>query len=263
MIDCGEVKEDLGVLDRRRGLRWFGAAGLVLFLLSGLSPLLAAADGDGIADPGVERWIHLFENPQRAIWQKPAAVVEALRLSKGDRIADIGAGSGYFTRRFSAAVGESGTVWAVDIEPKMLRYVQMTAQRQGLRNIVTILAAADDPHLPTGMSDVLFICNTVRDIPDREAYLSGLERYLAPGGRIVLIDYFKEKLPVGPPSALKLRRIDLLHEIQQSGYELLEEHRFLPYQYFLVIGRSRGPRPTTQPWTQRPASQPAEPTPSP
>jgi arsenite methyltransferase len=201
---------------------------------SGPAPSHTRTDDQGAQD--VDRWIHLFESAERELWQKPADVVAALLLQPGDKVADIGAGSGYFSRRFAREVGPAGTVWAVDIEPGMLRYIHKSAREQGLDNIVTILAAPDDPMLPPGQTDLVFICNTIHHIEDRVAYLKLVRRHIARTGRLVVVDYHKEELPVGPPPSLKLSQQVVVSEAEAAGFELQTEHHFLPYQYLLVFG---------------------------
>jgi ubiquinone/menaquinone biosynthesis C-methylase UbiE len=221
--------------------------GLALLVLGSSTAALGGPQPDQGRDvhatPGaaveqdVDQWIHLFESPDREIWQRPNQVVAALLLKPGQKVADIGAGSGYFARRFARAVGPSGTVWAVDIEPAMLRYIQKSAREAGLANVVTILAATDDPMLPPGQTDLIFICDTIHHIEDRVRYLKLLRRLLSPDGKLVVIDFFKEELPVGPPPAVKLSRETVIEEAQKAGFQLLTEHLFLPYQYFVVFGR--------------------------
>jgi ubiquinone/menaquinone biosynthesis C-methylase UbiE len=215
----------------------FGAAPLQRREASAQPPAHHSQHHEASSVEDVDRWIHLFESPDREAWQRPGQVVSALLLTPGQKVADIGAGSGYFSRRFAREVGGEGTVWAVDIEPGMLRYIQKTARQEGLRNVVTILAAADDPMLPPGQSDLIFICNTLHHIQDRVRYLGLLRQLMSPTGRLVVVDYFKEELPVGPPSALKLSREAVIAEASAAGFNLKTEHLFLPYQYFLVFGK--------------------------
>ena len=101
----------------------------------------------------IDRWVAEFESPERDRQQKPDEVVAALKLRSSDRIADIGAGTGYFTRRFAKASGE-GTVFAVDLEPNMLRYIARRARTEGQKNIVPVLALPDNPMLPRASVDV-------------------------------------------------------------------------------------------------------------
>ena len=101
----------------------------------------------------IDRWVAEFESPERDRQQKPDEVVAALKLRSSDRIADIGAGTGYFSRRFAKTAGE-GTVYAVDLEPNMLRYVAKRARAEGQKNVVPVLALPDNPMLPRASVDV-------------------------------------------------------------------------------------------------------------
>jgi ubiquinone/menaquinone biosynthesis C-methylase UbiE len=182
----------------------------------------------------IDRWVAEFESQERDSHQKPDEVVAALKLRSSDRIADIGAGTGYFSRRFAKAAGE-GTVYAVDLEPNMLRYVAKRARAEGQKNVVPVLALPDSPMLPPGSVDVIFICNTIHHIENRDAYYRILKESLAPGGRLAIVDFRKDaQLDEGPPLEMRLDRGDLERELSQAGFRLAEEHGFLPDQYFVV-----------------------------
>jgi ubiquinone/menaquinone biosynthesis C-methylase UbiE len=185
-----------------------------------------------------DRWVAEFENAERDRIQKPDEVVAALKLRSTDRVADIGAGTGYFTRRF-ARVATEGTVFAVDLEPNMLRYVAKRARAEGQKNIVPVLALPDSPMLPPGSVDVIFICNTIHHIENRDAYYQILRESLSPGGRLAIVDFRKDaKLEEGPPPEMRLDRRELERELSQAGFRLVEEHEFLPHQYFVVFSPS-------------------------
>ena len=181
------------------------------------------------------RWVPEFEDPARDAWQKPDEVVGAMGLAPGDRVADIGAGTGYFTRRFARAVGERGVTYAVDIEPNMLQHIAQRATEDGQSNIVPVLATPDNPMLAPGSVDVIFICDTIHHIENRAGYYQVLKRDFAPGGRVVIVDFKKEELPVGPPMEMKIAKEDLIAELAGAGFQLSEERDFLPYQYFLIF----------------------------
>jgi ubiquinone/menaquinone biosynthesis C-methylase UbiE len=182
-----------------------------------------------------ERWVAEFESPERDKRQKPDEVVTALKLRSSDRIADIGAGTGYFTRRFAKAA-PGGTVYAVDLEPNMLRYIAKRATTEGQKNIVPVLALPESPMLPPGSVDVIFICNTIHHIENRDAYYAKLRESLAPGGRLVIVDFRKDaELEEGPPKEMRLDRKELEGELARAGFRLSEEHGFLPDQYFVVF----------------------------
>jgi arsenite methyltransferase len=175
-----------------------------------------------------------LDDPKRDAWQKPHEVVSALGLREGDTVADIGAGSGYFTLRFARHVGRSGKVFAVDLSSDMVGELKKRAAAAGLENIVPVQAAADDPRLPAGSAGVVFFCNVWHHIESRGEYLATLKPALAPGGRLVILDFHKNA-PVGPPASMKLTREEVLRELEATGFTLQQEHTFLPHQYFLVF----------------------------
>jgi arsenite methyltransferase len=150
-------------------------------------------------------------------------------------IADVGAGAGYFSLRFANHVGERGRVYAVDISPDMIRHLNRRIRDLNLRNVVTVLAEPDDPLLPDGSIDRFFLCNTWHHIDGQSRYLALMKRILKPGGQVVMIDFQKKELPVGPPVEMKIAREDLIRQMEADGFRLVKEHKFLPYQYFLIF----------------------------
>ncbi len=180
-------------------------------------------------------YIAFLEDPQRDAYQKPHEVVMALGIREGEWIADIGAGSGYFSFRFAHHAGERGRVYAVDINPDMIRYMNRRARDLKLQNLFTILVDADDPLLPDGSMDRIFLCDTWHHIENQSEYLGRMRKILKPGGQIIMIDFQKKELPVGPPVGMKIAREDLLKQMDANGFQVAREHTFLPYQYFLVF----------------------------
>ena len=150
-------------------------------------------------------------------------------------MADIGAGSGYFSFRFARKVGSSGRVYAVDVNPDMILYMNRRIRDLNLRNVVTILSVPDDPLLGDSSIDRFFICNTWHHIEQQTQYLALMKKMLKPGGQLIIIDYLKKELPFGPPLEMKIAREDVIKQMESSGFTLFQEHTFLPYQYFLVF----------------------------
>ena len=180
-------------------------------------------------------YIAMLENPQRDAEQKPDEVIAALNLKAGETLADIGAGSGYFTFRFARKVGVSGRVYAVDINSDMILYMNRYIRDKKVKNVTTILSAPDDPLLMDASVNRFFICNTWHHVENRPQYIALMKRMLKPGGQIIDVDYRKEQLPVGPPPEMKLAKEDVIREMESGGFKLAKEHTFLPYQYFLVF----------------------------
>lgn len=182
-------------------------------------------------------YIRALEDPSRVEWQKPDEVVEKLGLKAGEAVADLGAGSGYFTLRFAQAVGPAGKVYAVDVDRGMLDNIERRAKEAHLENVQLVLAEPHDPKLPASSVDLIFICDTLHHISDRATYYPLLVRALRPGGRLVNIDFHKKPLPVGPPVAMKIAKEDMIEEVKPAGFHVVKDFDFLPYQYFLIFQR--------------------------
>jgi arsenite methyltransferase len=179
-------------------------------------------------------YIKALEDPKRDSYQKPQEVMEALAVKPGEVIADIGAASGYFTFRLAQHVGANGRVYAVDINNDMIRHLHQRIRELKVSNVTPILAPPNDPLLPEAV-DRFLIVDVWHHIEDQPGYLAVMKKHLKPGGQVVMIDFQKRELPVGPPAAMKIAREDLLKQMQAHGFELAAEHTLLPYQYFLVF----------------------------
>ena len=180
-------------------------------------------------------YIARLENPTRDAYQKPDAVVKALQITPGEVIADIGAGSGYFTFRLAEAVGKSGRVYAVDVNADMVRHLTRRARDTRALNVVPVLCAPDDPLLGDASVDRFFICDTWHHIEGHPHYLALMKKMLKPGGQVVMVDFKKEKTPVGPPIEMRIARADLVQEMESNGFKLAAEHKILDHQYFLIF----------------------------
>ena len=123
----------------------------------------------------------------------------------------------------------------VDIDPDMIRHLNRRVRDAGLRNVRTILAEPDDPLLGDGSIDRFVIVDTWHHIENQAKYLGLMKKMLKPGGQVVMIDFQKKELPVGPGLSMKIAREDLIRQLEANGFRLAKEHGFLPYQYFLVF----------------------------
>lgn len=177
-----------------------------------------------------------LDDPKRDEYQKPHEVLTALNIKPGEVIADIGAGSGYFTFRLAHFVGDKGKVYAVDVSPDMVRHLNRRIRESKTSNVVTVLADPDDPLLPDRSANRFFICDVWHHVENQAKYLSLMKKMLKPGGEIVMIDFHKKELPFGPPIQMKIAREDLIKQMESNGFKLTKEHTFLTYQYFLVFG---------------------------
>jgi len=180
-------------------------------------------------------YIGALEDPKRDAYQKPHEVLTALNLKPGEVIADIGAGSGYFTFRLAPILGDKGKVYAVDVSPDMVLHINRRIRELKVNNVISILADPDDPLLPDASVNRFFFCDSWHHIENRTKYLSLMKRMLKPGGEIVMIDFHKKELPIGPPMRMKIAREDLIKQMESNGFRLTKKHTSLPYQYFLVF----------------------------
>ncbi len=180
--------------------------------------------------PSSGEYAKVLEDPSRDAWQKPHEVVMALGLKPTDVVADIGAGTGYFARRFA---NHAAKVYAVDIDEELLAITQKDAPS----NLTVVLAAPDDPRLPEQAVDLIFFCDVLHHIENRAAYYPKLIKALKPGGRVVVIDFYKKDLPVGPPPSMKLSEEEVIAELGNAGFTLTKRLDILPYQYYLFFER--------------------------
>lgn len=190
--------------------------------------------------PNVMEYLDRLDDPQRDQNQKPAEVVDALGLKPGMHVADLGAGSGYFTRRFVEAVTESGKVYVIDIEPQALKHIEESLTRSHRPfQAEFIRAAPDDPKIPMQSVNLIFICNTYHHLEDRITYFRNVKSSLTPSGRIAIIDFYHDERSgeLGFPKRHLVAQEKVIEEMTAAGYRLSKEHRFLPKQYFLEFVR--------------------------
>lgn len=176
-------------------------------------------------------YIKTLESERRVSQLQVPHVIESLKLAPGQRIADVGSGSGLFTRPFAKAVGNAGVVYAIDIDPELLKHVEKTGKDIGLTNIRTIQATESDPRIPESV-DLIAIIDTLHHIDNRPTYLANLKRYLRPQGRIAIID-FSETWPTGHES-MKYTLGDLEEWMKKAGYTRVEKLDFLDNNFFVI-----------------------------
>jgi ubiquinone/menaquinone biosynthesis C-methylase UbiE len=181
------------------------------------------------------RYAASMDRSARDAWQKPEALLDALAIAPGNVVADIGAGTGYFTFRLARRVGASGRVVATDVDDRFLAMLRARAAREGSTNVESRKTATDAPGLAHRSVDAVFICNTYHHIDDRLAWLRKLRGALRSGARVIHVDFHKRPLPVGPPESHKLTPADVTREMTTAGFALEKTIDFLPYQYVLVF----------------------------
>lgn len=179
-----------------------------------------------------EKWAHVFDDPKRDEWQKPHQVIQVLELAPDAVVADVGAGTGYFSVRLATMLPK-GKVYAVDVEPDMVKHLAERAKREGRKNMQAVQGAPADAKLPEKADLILFV-DVHHHIEQREQYFRKLRASLKPGGRVAIID-FRLDSREGPPKAARVAPEKVKAELKAAGYSLAEEHGFLPNQYFLIF----------------------------
>lgn len=184
-------------------------------------------------------YIRLLERPNREDVQKSPLIMQTLAFRPGERVADIGAGSGYFTLQVAQAVGPTGSVQALDIAPEMLEYLDLRTKARRATNVALRQVTRDDPQLAPGSLDTILMIDTIHYVKDRSTYAKKLLPALVPGGRLVVIDYVPRSMserPWGPPPEQQFPREQLDRELAVAGFKVLAAYDFLPEQFFVVYG---------------------------
>ena len=140
----------------------------------------------------------LLEGPDREEWQKPDQILDALAVADGSRVADIGAGAGWFTIRLARRVGPNGVVYAQDVQRQMLEAIRRRVAREGLRNVETRLGSDSTPNLPEGSLDAVLVVDVYPEVENRVAFLRNLAQALKSGGRIGIVNYKPGRGGPGP-----------------------------------------------------------------
>jgi cyclopropane fatty-acyl-phospholipid synthase-like methyltransferase len=183
-----------------------------------------------------KQYIAMLEREERDDFQKPDEVMRTLDFREGERVADVGAGSGYFTVRVARAVGATGSVLATDIRQEMLDFLQNRLREEEIQNVELKLVPEDDPQLPAGGIDTILLVDVWHYIRDPQ-FAQRLREGLAPGGRVVIIDYrprpFEER-PWGPPPVQQTPREEVDAHFATAGLFPSEVYEFMPEQYFVV-----------------------------
>jgi predicted methyltransferase len=180
----------------------------------------------------------LLEGPDRDAWQKPDQIMDALGIADGSKVADIGAGAGWFTMRLARRVGPNGTVYAQDVQRQMLDAIRRRVSREGLQNIQTRLGRGSDPNLPSRALDAILVVDVYAEVEDRVTFLRNLADALKPGGRIGIVNYRPGRGGPGPAPAegVRIEAASVETDAQLAGLRVTTRET-LPYQYLLVLGR--------------------------
>lgn len=194
-------------------------------------PLLIILSFTGCTELSYQR----MSDPSRDAWQKPQGVVEKLSLARGARVADLGAGTGYFTWHLAKAVGGRGTVYAVDTKENAINMIVKEMVARGTPNVRPVRAEPHDPRLPEPV-DLVFSCDVYHDMKERVGYFRSLASSLRPGGRVAILDYH----PRGFFSGMFGHRIakeEVRREMEAAGYRLVDEYDLIDRQHFQIFAK--------------------------
>lgn len=205
---------------------------LILALSSLCTPLSAQEIRPGKLFPPEK--LDILERPRE--WQDIDEIMYRMRIHNGDVVADIGAGSGYFTIPLARKVGNEGRVYAEDIQKEMTDYISQKVKKLQLKNIRIILGKVDDPLLPNNSLNHAFIANTYHQLEMPLLLLYNIKKDLRSHGKLVIIDWDPTKDPFfGPPREVKVPVDTVIKEAEKAGFRLMEKHDFMPYHYFLIF----------------------------
>jgi ubiquinone/menaquinone biosynthesis C-methylase UbiE len=176
-----------------------------------------------------------LEGPDRDAWQRPDQVMDALQIGEGSVVADLGAGGGWFTVRLARRVGPNGRVYAEDIQPEMIGAIQRRVQREGLRNVTTVMGTAVDPRIPEGAVDAVLIVDAYHEMEQPVMLLRNLARTLKPNGVVGIINFKRDGGGPGPAMDERVEPAKVIADAKAAGLEL-KRRDDLRYQYLLTFG---------------------------
>ena len=177
-----------------------------------------------------------LERPERDAEEAPRKAIAALKLLPGQVVADIGAGSGYYTMLLSTAVGSSGRVYATDIQPEMLGLIRAKIGQTRVSNVELVLGTTTESRLPDGAIDLALMVDVYHELAQPQAFLQSLKRAIKPDGRLVLIEFRKESawVPIREEHKMTVREARM--ELEAEGYRFDRVVDVLPWQHILIFG---------------------------
>lgn len=221
---------------KRFGIFFGGVA-----VLAAATGAAAAVQGSGAGsvlttyDSSAENAVELLAGPERFAWQRPDRLLRLLSIREGEKVADLGAGIGYFTSTLSSIVGHSGTVYAVETDPELLKHLEIKAAGQDFDNTIVVRGSETDPNLPEDALDLILTVNTWHRLGDRRPMREAVSRALKPGGRFVVVDWHLGEIAIAPPVERRLPREELIAEMVADGWTVTTNSRLLKYQYLLIF----------------------------
>ena len=181
----------------------------------------------------------LLDAPDRDLWQRPDLIMDSMGIADGSVVADIGAGSGWFTIRLARRVGPQGLVYAEDVQQEMINAISRRVSREGFNNVKAKLGTINDPKLPAQSLDAALMVDSFHEVDarDRAAMLSNLGKALKPQGRLGIVDFRLDGTGPGPDPEERVGPDVVLTAAKEAGLRLIRQEPFLEYQYFLIFGK--------------------------
>jgi predicted methyltransferase len=179
----------------------------------------------------------LLDAPDRDLWQRPDQIMDAMGIADGSVVADIGAGSGWFTTRLARRVGPQGIVHAEDVQQEMINAISRRVTREGLTNVKPVLGLKNDPRLPRSSLDAVLMVDAYHEVEDRVTMLSNLAKALKPQGRLGIIDFRLDGTGPGPAPEERVSPDVVVADAEKAGLRFIRQEPFLDYQYFLIFGK--------------------------
>ena len=183
-----------------------------------------------------------LEPPDREEWQQPIRIMDTLGIGDGSVVADLGAGSGWFTIRLASRVGPNGRVFAEDIQRQMIQAINVRVESLGIKNVHTLLGTTSDPALPEPV-DAVLIVDAYHEMEQPVTLLRNVAKSLKPAGRIGIVNFTKEGGGPGPDMDERVDPERVISDAQAAGLTLRSRETFLKYQYMLIFERNQIPHP--------------------
>jgi len=212
-----------------------GVAAVLTPAVVGQEQSLKPGINNSYKSPDAEKTARSYERENRDVVQKLDEIVASCQLEPGMEIADIGAGTGLFTRPFAAKVAPDGKVYAVDITKDFVEYIEKTCKQEGIENVVGIVNSDTSAELPDGAVDRAFICDTYHHFEFPFKMLDSVRRAMRAGGRLIIVDYKKEK-GVSPGWVFGHVRADkktVIDEVTKAGFKFIDEVDLMKNQYVI------------------------------
>lgn len=179
----------------------------------------------------------LLDAPDRDLWQRPDQIMDAMGIADASVVADIGAGSGWFTIRLARRVGPQGLVYAEDVQKEMINAISRRVSREGFNNVRPVLGLGNDPRLPAGSLDAVLMVDAYHEVEDRVSMLANLAQSLKPQGRLGIVDFRLDGTGPGPSPEERVSPDVVVNDAKKAGLRLIRQEPILQYQYFLIFGK--------------------------